>query len=77
MDRALHNTLSRWARQQVPPIVVRRELMRTVREEACSPRQDTVRQPSDFFAETLYLGPVINFNQGFGMVFSLQARVRF
>ncbi len=76
LDRRLHQNLAHWAERQHPPVSVRHELMRAVRQEASSQGHYTLRLPSDGFIETVYLGPVITFNHCFGMVFSLQARIR-
>lgn len=76
LDRYLDRTLGHWAEQQLPPVRVRRELMRTVRQEAVSQGHHIMRQPSDGFIETVYLGPVITFNHCFSMFYSLHARIR-
>ncbi len=76
LDRTLGQTLTRWAGHQVPPLRVRRELMRTVRQEATSQNRRFTRMPSDGFVETVYLGPVITFNHCFSMFYTLHSRVR-
>jgi hypothetical protein len=76
LDRNLGRTLSHWAEQQAPPISARRELMRTVRQEAVMQGHHVTRLPSDGFIETVYLGPVITFNHAFSMLYTLHSRVR-
>ncbi len=76
LDRKLEHTLSHWAENQVPPVHVRRELMRTVRQEAVMQGHHVTRLPSDGFIETVYLGPVITFNHAFSMFYTLHSRVR-
>ncbi len=77
LDRQLRHTLGHWAEQQVPPVRVRRELMRNVRQEAAAPRRHIMRQPSDGFIETVHLGPVMTFDHCFSLFYTLHARVRF
>ena len=76
MDRRLGQTLSHWAERQTPPVNVRRELMRTVRQEAVMQGHHVTRLPSDGFIETVYLGPVITFDHAFSMFYTLHSRVR-
>lgn len=76
LDLRLQRTLVHWAEQQIPPVRVRQELMRSVRLEAASQGRHVLRQPSDGFIESVNLGPVITFNHCFSVFYSLQARVR-
>lgn len=77
LDRQLRHTLGHWADQQVPPVRVRRELMSTVRHEVVNQGRYVMRQPSDGFIETVYLGPVISFDHCCSLFYTLHARVRF
>jgi hypothetical protein len=76
IDQRLRQTFSHWAEQHVPPVQVRRELMRNVRQEATTQGHHVTRLPSDGFIETVYLGPVITFNHAFSMFYTLHSRVR-